>query len=164
METPAWYYVVQGQRQGPIARDALMQLLASGQLSAQEMVWREGMAEWTPARGVAELWGGGAPPPLPVGYYAPGPYASGQAMGESAGIRMLLPVGRSGWAIAAGYLGLFSVLLIPAPVALAVSLMAIRAIKKDKTKHGMGRAIFGLIMGVLGTGLLLFMLIFSRRH
>jgi hypothetical protein len=163
MGTPSWYYVVQGQRQGPVSQEALMQLLASGQLPNHEVVWREGMAQWMPARGVGELWSGVAPPPFPVGYYAPGPYASAQPLGESAGIRMLLPVGRSGWAIAAGYLGLFSVLLIPAPLALIFSLLAIRAIKKDKTKHGLGRAIFGLIMGVLGTGTLLFVLIASRR-
>lgn len=74
-------------------------------------------------------------------------------------MRMLLPVGRSGWAIAAGYLGLFSVLLLPAPIALLVSLLAIRDISRSATgpnpKHGMGRAIFGLIMGALGTALLI---------
>ena len=75
---------------------------------------------------------------------------------------MLLPVGRSGWAIAAGYLGLFGLLIFPAPIALIVSLIvsliAIRDIQKGKkageTKRGMGRAIFGLIVGVLGTALI----------
>ena len=73
-------------------------------------------------------------------------------------MRMLLPVGRSGWAIAAGYLGLFGLLIFPAPIALIVSLIAIRDIQKGKkageTKRGMGRAIFGLIVGVLGTALI----------
>ena len=41
-----------------------------------------------------------------------------QDIGDDPAIRMLLPVGRSGWAIASGYLGLISVLLIPAPFAL----------------------------------------------
>lgn len=76
-------------------------------------------------------------------------------MGDSAGMRLLLPVGRSGWAIAAGYLGLFGLVVFPAPLALIVSIVAIRDIRKskgtDKPKHGMGRSIFGLVVGILGT-------------
>lgn len=82
---------------------------------------------------------------VPIAYASPQP----RDIGQDAGIRMLLPVGRSGWAIAAGYLGLFSVLVIPAPIAVIVSIIAIRHMKKDPTQHGMGRAIFGLIMGGL---------------
>ena len=66
-------------------------------------------------------------------------------------MRWLLPVGRSGWAIAAGYLGLFSVIPIFAPIALIISIVAIRDIKKNPQRHGMGRAIFGLVMGILGS-------------
>ena len=70
-------------------------------------------------------------------------------------MRMLMPVGRSGWAIAAGYLGLFALLIVPAPFALVISIIAIRDIRKSKgtgkPKHGMGRAIFGLIMGGIGS-------------
>ena len=72
---------------------------------------------------------------------------------------MLVPVGRSGWAIAAGYAGLFAALVFPAPIALILGIIAIRHIKKNPKLHGMGRAIFGLVMGVLGTGFLLFGLI-----
>jgi hypothetical protein len=79
------------------------------------------------------------------------PQPSNTPIGENAGVRMLLPIGRSGWAIAAGYLGLFSVIIIPAPLALIVSIIAIIDIKKSENtkhpKHGLGRAIFGLIMG-----------------
>lgn len=72
---------------------------------------------------------------------------------------MLIPVGRSGWAIAAGYLGLFSVLLIFAPISIVISIIAILDIRKHPEKHGMGRAIFGLAMGFLGTCALLVMFI-----
>lgn len=75
---------------------------------------------------------------------------------------MLIPVDRSGWAIAAGYLGLFGLIILPAPLALITSILAIRDINKsrktDKPKLGMGRAIFGLIVGILGTGVLLLIL------
>lgn len=78
---------------------------------------------------------------------------------ESAGMRMLLPVGRSGWAIAAGYLGLISVLGFPGPLAIICSVIAFRDLRKNKELHGMGRAIFGLIAGVCGTILLVLVLI-----
>ncbi len=87
---------------------------------------------------------GGPPEPAPPA--APG-------LGE----RLLLPVGRSGWAIAAGYLGLFSLLLLPAPVALLVSIAAIVHLRRRPDLHGWGRAIFGLVLGVLGTVLLVLM-------
>ncbi len=78
-----------------------------------------------------------------------------KSMGDDAGMRFLLPVGRSGWAIAAGYLGLFGLVVIPAPLALIVSIIAILEIKKskrsEKPKRGLGRAIFGLIVGILGS-------------
>jgi hypothetical protein len=71
-------------------------------------------------------------------------------IGQDAGMRMLLPVGRSGWAIASGYLGLLSLLCIPAPLALITGIIAIRDIRKNPKKHGMGRAIFGIVMGSIG--------------
>ena len=95
-----------------------------------------------------------APPDLPPAVPAP---ASGR-LGDDAGMRLLLPVGRSGLAIAAGYLGLFSLVLGPAPLSLLISILAIRDIRKSRgtarPKHGMGRAIFGLVMGIAGTILL----------
>lgn len=76
-------------------------------------------------------------------------------------MRMLLPVGRSGYAIAAGYLGLVSVLVIPAPLAVIFGILAIRDIKYNPHKHGMGRAIFGIIMGAIFTLLYAYVFITS---
>lgn len=71
-------------------------------------------------------------------------------------MRILLPVGRSGYAIAAGYLGLVSVLFFPAPFALLFGILAYRDIKQNPKKGGMGRAIFGIVMGALfSAGILL---------
>ena len=66
-------------------------------------------------------------------------------------MRFLLPVGRSGWAIAAGYLGLVSVLCLPAPLALLTGIVAVRDIRRHPKKAGLGRAYFGIVMGGLGT-------------
>ena len=85
-------------------------------------------------------------------------------LGEDAVVRMLIPVGRSGWAIAAGYAGLFAVLFFPAPIALVLGLVAIWDIRKHPKKHGLGRAIFGLVMGPLFTVPMLFFLIAAALH
>ncbi len=69
-------------------------------------------------------------------------------LGDDAGVRMLLPVGRSGLSILAGYMGIFSLALIPAPLAVLVSILAIVDILRHREKHGMGRAVFGLILGI----------------
>jgi hypothetical protein len=83
--------------------------------------------------------------PLAAGYAPPRP------LDQDPIVRMLIPIGRSGWAIAAGYAGLFSLLCIPGPIALILGIVAIRDIKRHPEKHGMGRAIFGLVMGSLGS-------------
>jgi len=71
-----------------------------------------------------------------------------RSIGDNAGIRALLPVGRSGLAIAAGYVGLASLVVWPAAlVAILLGILAIRDIKRNEGKHGMGRAIFALIAG-----------------
>ena len=79
--------------------------------------------------------------------------------GQDAGIRLLVPIGLSGWAIASGYLGLISVLCIPAPLALITGILAIREMRRNPKKHGRGRAIFGIIMGSVGTVVLLISLV-----
>jgi hypothetical protein len=94
-----------------------------------------------------------------VGYFAPPP----RDPGDDPKMRMLMPVGRTGLAIAAGYLGLLSLIPFIAPVALIVSIMAIRELRRKPHLHGMGRAVFGLVaggsmtlfMGVVILGLLL---------
>ncbi len=144
------------QQIGPFEDAEILSGLTSGKYSPDDLAWREGMSAWTPLRTLfPTALGATSPPPLP----AP------PKIGDDAGVRLLLPVGRSGWAIAAGYLALFSVLLIPAPIALIVSIIAIRDIRKHRhdphPKHGMGRAIFGLIMGGLITVLVSVMLLLN---
>jgi hypothetical protein len=70
-------------------------------------------------------------------------------------MRMLLPVGRSWVAILAGYLGLVAVLVVTAPLALAAGIAAVIHLRKNPELHGMGRAVFAIIMGGLFSVLLL---------
>ncbi len=74
-----------------------------------------------------------------------------QSLADDPTMRMLLPVGRSVYAIIAGYLGLVSVLFFPAPFALLFGILGLRDIKKHPELGGKGRAIFGLVMGLIFT-------------
>ena len=110
---------------------------------------------------VAEQYAGHSGPCAQCGQMITIPPLSGFApadLGEDAAMRLLLPVGRSGWAIAAGYAGLLSPLCVFAPVALVLGLVAIWDIRQHPKRHGMGRAIFGVVMGALFSLVLLFFL------
>lgn len=74
---------------------------------------------------------------------------------EDALLRMAIPIGRSGYAIAAGYLGLFSLFpflgFLASPLAIISGILAISDIRKSQGKKvGMGRAIFGIVCGSIG--------------
>lgn len=162
---PMTFFITQGgQQSGPFDEEYVRERLRSGLYSPEDLAWSEGMAEWVSLRSLFPVdipaATAASPPPLPS--------RKGQTpihLEDSAGIRMLLPVGRSGWAIAAGYLGLFSMVIVPAPLALIASIIAIidirRSRKTDHVKYGMGRAIFGLVMGLLGTTILILIAIES---
>jgi membrane protease subunit (stomatin/prohibitin family) len=62
------YVALNGQQAGPFDANQLKQMAASGQLTRETLVWKEGMAGWTAASGlpdIAALFGGGMPPPIP---------------------------------------------------------------------------------------------------
>ncbi|MSQ97501.1 MAG: DUF4339 domain-containing protein [Gemmataceae bacterium] len=43
-----WYYSKDGQKTGPLSASELKQMVHSGQLSSQVMLWKDGMANWEP--------------------------------------------------------------------------------------------------------------------
>jgi len=67
--------------------------------------------------------------------------------------RWLLPIGRPGSAIAAGYLGLLALFpvvgVICGVAAVVMGVIALRKLKRHPELVGRGRAIFGLIAGTL---------------
>ncbi len=73
------------------------------------------------------------------------------SMGADPMVRALIPVGRTPLAIIAGYLGLGALFCFPAPIALGVGIWAILDLKKRPGMHGMGRAVFGVVTGAIGT-------------
>lgn len=58
----AWYYAQNGQQHGPVTEEALKMLIARQQLSPDDLVWSEGMADWQPASTVGGMM---CPPELP---------------------------------------------------------------------------------------------------
>ena len=73
-----WYAHIGGKQYGPVAIEELRDWMQQDRVAPSDLVWREGMADWTPAGKVPELSGGASPqpgqPPLP-GQPGPGGYS-----------------------------------------------------------------------------------------
>ncbi len=124
-----WFFEHDGQKLGPFNLLELQARTARKQILPDTKVWASGMPEWIEARNLPMLF-----PERP-----------------DLGMRMLLPVGRSGHAIAAGYLGLCSFIPLVGVFALVFSTLGVLDLKKHPEKTGMGRIVFGYIMGGLFT-------------
>lgn len=61
------FVALNGQQAGPFDLPALQQMAQSGQLTRETLVWKQGMAAWAAAGGIAELAPvfGSVPPPMP---------------------------------------------------------------------------------------------------
>jgi len=61
-----WHYAKGNQRLGPISTEELKAMAQEGRLSPDDMIWKKGMAAWTPANSTKGLFPSTAePPPLP---------------------------------------------------------------------------------------------------
>ncbi len=62
-----WYAGVGGERVGPFTAGDLKDQIHSAKITEDTLMWREGMADWVPAKDVPEIAGlfGAVPPPLP---------------------------------------------------------------------------------------------------
>ena len=141
-----WYCVVDDEQRGPLLLEEVAEFVANGRLLLDDLVWREGYADWLPTEEVPEL--------------APFLKASG---GASDGVRTEatrlvirpLPGTSSKMAISSAIAGGVVVLMscvpplgilgiVPATMG-AVTLVQIR----KKKAGGFGYALAGLIIGVL---------------
>jgi hypothetical protein len=63
-----WYFNKNGQPYGPVSDPQMKQLVASGQVTRQDLVWQEGYPAWLPAHAVPGLFPGAAagPPVQPL--------------------------------------------------------------------------------------------------
>jgi len=60
----SWFYASEGQQQGPYPEIQLRELLARGTLTADTLVWTEGMANWQRAGEIPGLLPGASGPPV----------------------------------------------------------------------------------------------------
>jgi hypothetical protein len=68
MSDMSFTVVISGNPMGPYTADQLAELIRSGQVTRETLVWTPGMAEWRAATlipSLTALFGGSAPPPLP---------------------------------------------------------------------------------------------------
>jgi hypothetical protein len=141
MDIGGWFYEVGGERRGPLSLEQLRGLVHTRVVGRATKVWAEGMAEAVPAGDLAVLF-----PPQPETW-----------------MKWLLPVGRSGLAIATGYLGLFSLIPFVGYLTILIAILAILDLRQHREKSGWGRVIFGLLIAVPMSVLYSWMLFFPHR-
>jgi GYF domain 2 len=111
MSDRSWFFASQGQQQGPYPEAQLRELIASGAVTAETLVWSEGMSGWQKAGDIPGLLSGaaGGPPPLRS---SGGPLLSGGVAGGQS-----LSVDLSIWALLGRALVFLIgfLLVIPAP-------------------------------------------------
>ncbi len=80
-----WHYAASGQQYGPVTFQDLKRLADAGQLLPQDLIWKEGMAEWKPAshlQGLFPQTATATPPPLPEAFPNPPTGSSAANFGE----------------------------------------------------------------------------------
>ena len=66
----SWYYSKNGMQLGPVGEEELREKSRSGEVSATDLIWEEGMSDWKPLgqvekfQGVAVATPASAPPPI----------------------------------------------------------------------------------------------------
>ena len=81
MADRSWFFASQGQQQGPFPEAKLRELIATGKVTPETLVWTEGMANWQKAGDVPGLLADGGPATMPG---SPGLPASGVGYGGGA--------------------------------------------------------------------------------
>lgn len=66
-----WYYALDDERKGPVDKDEIQRLIDDGGLGVEDLVWTDGMEEWTPISEVDDLHP--SPPPLSDNEESPSP-------------------------------------------------------------------------------------------
>lgn len=57
----SWYYVLKGQRHGPVSLDVLQQMIAKSELNHQDFIWKKGFDNWKKIKEVDEVQVASAP-------------------------------------------------------------------------------------------------------
>ena len=114
MAERSWFYAAAGQQTGPVSEARLRELIASGAVTADTLVWSEGMAGWQKAGEVPGLLSAGAAPPAFPGSGGTVPTTGGY--GGAAALSVDYGIWDYVWRTIVAWIG--TILVIPAPWAI----------------------------------------------
>ncbi len=144
-----WYYSKNSNQLGPVSLDEIRFKLASGEIAGTDMVWKEGMQNWSPIASCGEL--AVLPQNIQMGM-PPGSASPYSPPGVTGGAYPYAPP-TSGLAITSmvcGILGLVTCLMLPGIPAVICGHLALNRMADPSVRlGGRGMAIAGLIMGYL---------------
>ncbi|MBV9563966.1 MAG: DUF4339 domain-containing protein [Bradyrhizobium sp.] len=80
MPDRSWFFAAAGQQQGPYPDAQFRDFIARGAVTAQTLVWTEGMSGWQKAGDIPGLFSRAARPPAPPRNGTPAPAAAGAPM------------------------------------------------------------------------------------
>jgi len=64
MSNRSWFFASEGKQQGPYPEAQLREFIANGTVTAETLVWTEGMAGWQKAGDIPGLLSGASGPPV----------------------------------------------------------------------------------------------------
>lgn len=137
-----WYYSIDGTKQGPVDTQTLRQMASAGQLQAQHVVWKQGMADWVEVGKVPELSAQPAPGVQPAAGVQPAP-----------GVQPAAPAaaqGGIGKAVAALILGISAIVTPPLGLVTGIIAIVLGGASLRKLRRGKGMAVGGIITGSVG--------------
>lgn len=76
MNNSMWWYVTNHEKQGPVTKDELHELLSTESINTQTLVWQQGMAEWivlAEVEALNDILPVNEPPPIPAQAATPPP-------------------------------------------------------------------------------------------
>ena len=158
-----WFYGKEGEQYGPIDEATLRARITTGEIGPRDLIWSEGMAEWTPLSQLPQFGPTGGVPPQVAGVVADRPLVGVEStspyappMASSGGAYSAGPVmpGTNGLAIASMICGILSLLcggiFLGIPAVICGHLALNRLNHPNNHQEGRGMAIAGLVCGYVG--------------
>lgn len=150
-----WFYGKDNTQHGPVSETDIQNMLSTGEIDANTIVWREGMTDWLPIKNIPEL--------SPTSS-STSPYATPQTNVANPQ-PTVMHIATDGLSIAALVCGILAVIScyiwaafgIPAVIC---GHMSLKKIKNSPTPmQGKGMAIAGLVCGYIGIAFQIFMIV-----
>ncbi|MGA3065330.1 MAG: GYF domain-containing protein [Tepidisphaeraceae bacterium] len=147
-----WFYTDNGVQAGPVEFSVLQQMAAAGKIQPSELVWKQGMPNWTAAATIPGLFPaapspapaspppGAVPPPVLQGYPMPMPGARSYfRMARNSMIFSLIGL---------ACFGLFGLGFVWGILGIIFGAMALSGMGTTGDKRGQGMAVIGLVLGI----------------